>query len=268
MEMDPLMAAEISTAVVSVTATMTALTSLILVRRRHRKSSRSGPYRTRIYPLLSEVRDRDGEALSLLGVPIGIVEVIPDTLSPVLASRAGLKVYDMICMFLFYLRHYPCLSVLSALSGNCGEASALTVIKDVLPQFLAHYGHYIKMEVRAGGFISNDTSIGSLDGTPLNIHRPGEDERRYYRGDKARHFVTALILCNREEQILWVGVGFPGHENDEGNYNVSNLRIFLEQQQLTVIADGGFYGPQMDLLFLPIQLLKRHGMLSFNMVAV
>ena len=151
----------------------------------------------------------------------------------------------MICMFLFYLRHYPCLSVLSALSGNCGEASALTVIKDVLPQFLAHYGHYIKMEVRAGGLISNDTSIGSLDGTPLNIHRPGEDERRYYRGDKARHFVTALILCNREEQILWVGVGFPGHENDQGNYNISNLRIFLEQQQLTVIADGGFYGPQM-----------------------
>lgn len=57
--------------------------------------------------------------------------------------------------------------------------------------------------------------------------------------------MTALVVCDRNETIEWVSVGFPGHANDQANYSISNLRVFLEQENKKVLADGGFFGMSM-----------------------
>lgn len=162
--------------VASTVAAVSAMSTTIGVAQRRRVRRRRGPYRIRVAVLIARCVDSSGEARSILGVPTGVAEAIADTLARCLLSRSGLSVYEMVCGFLFWLRHYPRLSLLSAMLGNIGETTALCVIRDVMPLFIEHYAPYIRFQSDAPRFVADHDAIGIIDGTALNVHRPGQDE--------------------------------------------------------------------------------------------
>ena len=211
------------------------------------------PRRKRIAPvLLSLVRDSDENSKKLLGVPWAVANLCMQRLSTVLQPRAGISVAEQVAAYLMYLKHYPRLTLLSALIGNPGEVTCHRIISEVTEVFVPAFSRFLEMpplEEMVGIFEWRRTIIGIIDGTPLTIRRPTLNQDRFYRGDKARHFISMLILCNTQGRILWAGVGYPGHNNDQSNYNSSSLRPFVRTSGADILSDGGFYG---DALIRPV----------------
>ena len=237
----------LTTVLAGVTALMGMATVMLATRARLRH--RSSPKRKRTEPTLMRlVRGDDESGKKLTGLPWAMIDLLITKLGRHLEPRAGLTAADQICAFLIWLRHYPRLSLLSAQSGNPGEATMWRVVNDVLAVFVPHLSGALRLppinELR-GQLEWRHSVIGVLDGTPLSIRRPLQDQARFYRGDKARHFITMLLLCDVQGRILWVGVGYPGHNNDQANYSNSSLRPFVRAAGVELLTDGGFFGNEL-----------------------
>jgi len=66
---------------------------------------------------------------------------------------------------------------------------------------------------------------------------PGQ--RRYYRGDKGAHFLTAQVTTNVYGFPLNVQIGV-GHNNDQGIFNAT-IRNFLEHENVVGLADRAYH---------------------------
>ena len=243
-DMDVIIAAAAS----FVMTTVAAQTSILAVLKRRVRKRRVGPYRRRTDHTITPLIDDDTECRKLLGVPRAVVGLGETTLLPQIQPRAGLSVLDQVVTLLVWLWHYPRLSLLSAISGNVGEATTHRVIVEVLDLFVTSFDSLIRMPAGAaarGRFVLHHSLVGVLDGTALGIRRPTIGQDRFYRGDKHRHFVSMLILCDPAGYILWIGVGYPGHNNDQANYSSSSLRAWLLAEGHKVLTDGGFFGDEL-----------------------
>ncbi|KAL6073876.1 DDE Tnp4 domain-containing protein [Balamuthia mandrillaris] len=81
--------------------------------------------------------------------------------------------------------------------------------------------------------------VGALDGTPHFCHRVHPRQGDLYRGDKHAHFVGAQITCSLFGDLYNVAL-MLGHNNDQANFVISGLRAFVEDNQIYLLADGGY----------------------------
>ena len=226
---------------------ITAMMVAVMVHKHSQE--RKQPRRKRIKPvLLNLVQRSDLNSRKLLGIPWAVADLCMQRLHGELQSRAGISVDEQVAAFLLWLKHYPRLSLLSALIGNPGEVTCHRIVNEVLEVFVPALSRSLDMpplRELVGVFTWRRTIIGVIDGTPLTIRRPTQEQDRFYRGDKARHFISMLILCNPAGRILWAGVGYPGHNNDQANYNSSTLRPFVRTSGAEILSDGGFFGDEL-----------------------
>ena len=215
---------------------------------RHRRRAPTVPRRVhRTHTITPLIEGNDRMCTKLLGMPWPLVELIQGILRPMMHPRGGLTVLDQITTFLLWMWQYPRLSLLSAVSGNIGETTTCRIIDKMLTAFVTTFAPFIHMSAPAARpqFILHHSLIGVLDGTALGIRRPTLEEERFYRGDKHRHFVSMLILCNPDGFITWVGVGYPGHNNDQANYSLSALARWIHGSGNRILTDGGFFGEEL-----------------------
>jgi len=66
---------------------------------------------------------------------------------------------------------------------------------------------------------------------------PGQ--RMYYRGDKHSHFVTSQLICSLQGIMLNVCFGL-GHNNDQGMFNISGMREYMEENLIRGTGDRGY----------------------------
>lgn len=88
-------------------------------------------------------------------------------------------------------------------------------------------------------------SVGAIDGTVHRRNRPGHKQSLYYRRDVGYHFVSSQMVVSSYGQILDFETGFPGHQQDQGNWHSSSLgrnsqRFFSRYE--SVLGDGIYHG--------------------------
>jgi hypothetical protein len=130
-----------------------------------------------------------------------------------------------------------------------GIATAFRIIESAMQIFntaLCGVIHIPDISLLRHQFAISRWVIGVIDGTALGIRRPQHRQDRFYRGDKARHFLSLLVVCDSQGLVIWIGIGYPGHNNDQANYRRSSIRSWLLQQDSArLLSDGGFFGDEL-----------------------
>jgi hypothetical protein len=80
----------------------------------------------------------------------------------------------------------------------------------------------------------------AVDCTAHFRHRVHPGQALYYRGDKHAHFLNAIVVVSLQGEFYYVEF-VPGHNNDQGTFNMTDARRILEEQNQVWAADNGFH---------------------------
>jgi len=86
------------------------------------------------------------------------------------------------------------------------------------------------------GVFNTDGSVDCTSHFRWRVH-PGQSN--YYRGDKHAHFLTAQVVSNHLGDYQDVTLGL-GHNNDQGMFRLTGLDQYIEDNNLNLLADGGY----------------------------
>lgn len=166
-------------------------------------------------------------------------------------KRTKLTVENRILMALMWMAGYPTYSLLAFIFGVDKGVVSLE-LHHIIPIICATFSEEIKwptpVERRRlwNTFPGFRYCIAAIDGTVHRRNRPGHKQSSYYRKDVGYHFVTSQMVVNSQGHILDFETGFPGHQQDQGNWHYSILgrnpkRFFSYNESL--LGDGIYHGP-------------------------
>jgi len=98
----------------------------------------------------------------------------------------------------------------------------------------------ISWPLRWNPLVDFENVSGAIDGTAHFRIRTHPRHADFYRGDKHACFWNAQVVVSLAGNILNVRL-VMGHNNDQGTFNLTLMRNFLEQQQLYWLADKGYH---------------------------
>lgn len=100
-------------------------------------------------------------------------------------------------------------------------------------------------------------AIGHVDGVVHRRNRPGHRQSAYYRGDKRYHFVSSQVIVDHSGVIRGFQTGFPGHQQDQTNWNASEIGRHVDQYLAPhefLLGDGIYFGPHFITPFSNVEL--------------
>lgn len=140
-------------------------------------------------------------------------------------------------MVLHWLRDYPKLKNLSAIYG-LAKSTISREIQHILPKIYAvlNYINFPSITPCPSNF---EQVIGALDCSAHLRYRVHPRQADYYRGDKHCFFIGAQLLVSLTGVPWRVDLSL-GHNNDQGVFNLSKMRDFIEEKQICLLADRGY----------------------------
>lgn len=148
----------------------------------------------------------------------------------------------MTCLFitLKWLRHHQGLRMIAKEFG----ASAATVSRllwSVIPKLYIALRDVIFMpsQEEIAKLPKILTATGAIDCTSHIRNRVHPWSTEYYRGDKHEHFITAQLVCGLDG-TMWDVQLAPGHNNDQGMLNHTEMARIILDHETHLLADMGY----------------------------
>lgn len=145
-----------------------------------------------------------------------------------------------IFLLLYYLRNRPSFSAL----GNIFDVSKSFISRELeyLGPKLATF--FLKSNIISFPSVPTQSPfelvVGAIDNTCHFRDRVHPKAGNWYRGDKGSHFMAAQVIVGLDGQIFKVSFGL-GHNNDQGLFKILKTGALLEEKQIYLLADLGFF---------------------------
>lgn len=129
--------------------------------------------------------------------------------------------------------------------ANVFGGSAATIsreIWDTIPKLYVELKDTLQLPTAAemAALPSRYGAKGAIDCTAHIRNRVHPWSTEYYRGDLHEHFIAAQLMC-RLDGKMWDVQLAPGHNNDQGLFNVTGVEATLEALNARLLADKGYW---------------------------
>ena len=173
----------------------------------------------------------------LFGVNKFIFEEIMDHIENQLYSRI-LNKREILAITLEYLKSYPGLNILS-LNYGISMFSVRKLVFQTISLLIYKLQDQIQLKSESGYLLGDNEVIGVIDGTRITIRKPTEFQRRFYSGDKHKHCINSIVVCDEDRKILFAGAGCYGIRHDAKCVNLFDIGYHIESSQY-LLGDGAF----------------------------
>ncbi len=144
-------------------------------------------------------------------------------------------------LVLHWLRSYPKYDDLAELY-EISRQQVHREIMHILPLLAAHLNE-IDWPTDYWNEHPFEQVVGAIDCSAHLRNRPSH-QRQYYRSDKHRCLLLAQVVCNMRGQLMDVQL-LKGHNNDQGAFNLTGTNLFLDENNVQMLADGGYRHPML-----------------------
>ena len=156
---------------------------------------------------------------------------------------------------LFWLKHYPTLSLLSVLF-RIHEQTASRIIKRITTALAKKFENQIHFPSDAefslmmytfGHNIGFGQAVCALDGTEIQISRPKNEkiQKKTWSGKKKQNSLNLMLMTKLNGEIIFYSPLRVG-AHDQAHFNELNLQSYFLGKPYGPLADGGFTINQVD----------------------
>jgi len=146
-------------------------------------------------------------------------------------------------LVLHWLRHYPSyidLGIIYKVSSSTVSREIHFLLPKLYDSLKQLWGDDIgSQDLEVSSYSRFSNVKGAIDATSHFRNRVHPFQSDYYRGDKRGHFITDQIICDIKGRVMKINLAL-GHNNDMGLFNLSGVDEWLEKEDITLLADGGY----------------------------